>query len=61
MRVLLVASLLQLIAAITAALVARRRPEHLSLAAFLSATAIANLALVGFLAYGAPTSLPVVP
>jgi hypothetical protein len=61
MRVLLVATLLQVIAAITAGLVARRRAQHLPLASFLIAAVIANLALVGFIAYGAPTSLPAAP
>jgi hypothetical protein len=61
MRVLVIASLLQILAAVLAVAVARRRAEHKAFAAFLAVAALANLGLVGFIAIGAPTVIPAAP
>jgi hypothetical protein len=56
MRLLVIASLLQVVAAMAAVLIAKRREEHRPVAAFLSVAVLANLvALLGVVVLGPPT------
>ena len=58
---LLLATLAQVLAAVGAVLVARKRAPHVPVAKFLVLVSVANLVAVGLILNGAPTTLPPVP
>jgi hypothetical protein len=59
--VLFLSTVAQIAAALLAVLLSRKRSEHRAMALFLSAVAISNLVLVGFLLAGSPVAAPALP
>lgn len=61
MRWIFLGPILHVLAAAISIMIARKRSDYRSVAAFLVGTAIADLALAVFIAVGAPTALPAAP
>jgi hypothetical protein len=61
MFVFLVGLVLHVLAATTAVILTGKRPDYRPVAIFLAVTALADVALFGFILAGAPTSVPSAP
>lgn len=61
MRWLFLVPILHALTAVLSLAIARKRSDHRPIAAFLLASALADLSLAIFLAVGAPTALPAAP